>query len=72
MTAANNDDPKCDRCGAPITTGAMAAICPHREKCEFWPDDEESQRFLDDLGMRLPPNVEVEALAEGKSPRTTG
>ena len=64
MTAMDNEEPKCDRCGAPITTGAMAAICPRREKCEFWPDDEESQRFLDDLGMRLQPNAELSG-AEG-------
>jgi hypothetical protein len=49
-----DDDPKCDRCGAPITTGLMAAICPHREKCEFWPDDKDSQDFLDSFGWRVP------------------
>jgi hypothetical protein len=54
------DDPKCDRCGAPITTGLMAAICPRREQCEFWPDDAESQQFLDSLGMRLHPNAKGE------------
>ncbi len=46
-------DPCCDRCGAPITTGLMAAFCPHRERCEYWPEDEESQKFIDDLGLRL-------------------
>jgi hypothetical protein len=50
-----NDDPKCDKCGAPITTAMMAAICPHRERCEFWPDDAESQAFLDSLGWRYKP-----------------
>lgn len=33
------EDPKCDTCGAPVTTGAMALICPRREQCEFWNDD---------------------------------
>lgn len=47
-------DPRCSVCGAEVTTGFMAAICPHRERCEFWPEDKESQKFLDDLGMRLP------------------
>ena len=46
--------PKCDRCGAPMTTGLMAAICPRREGCEFWPDDKDSQDFLDSFGWRRP------------------
>ena len=42
MTCWCGDDhephcPTCDKCGAPITTGAMALICPLREECEFWP-----------------------------------
>jgi hypothetical protein len=32
----NEEDPKCDKCGAPITTGLMAAFCPRKEECEFW------------------------------------
>jgi hypothetical protein len=31
----------------------MAAFCPHRERCEFWPEDAESQKFLDGLGLRV-------------------
>lgn len=54
-TPDSDPDPRCETCGAPITTGLMAAICPRRERCEFWPDDEDSQRFLDDLGMRATP-----------------
>ena len=50
----DTDAPTCDRCGAPVETSAMAALCPHREKCEFWPDDEESQRLMDAWGWRLP------------------
>lgn len=46
------DDYKCDVCGIELTSGLMAAMCPFRERCEFWPEDEESQRFLDSLGMR--------------------
>ena len=49
----DEQDPRCSRCGAEVTTGFMAAICPHRERCEFWPDDKESQDFLDSMGMRL-------------------
>lgn len=65
MVLTEDPDPRCDRCGAPITTGLMAAFCPHRERCEFWPEDEASQQFLDDMGLRIsrpaadskPPNV---------------
>jgi hypothetical protein len=49
---AFDKDPRCDKCGAPITTAMMAAICPHRERCEFWPDDAESQAFLDSMAWR--------------------
>ena len=41
-----DQDPKCDKCGAPVTTGMMAAICPRAEKCAFWPADESSQEFI--------------------------
>lgn len=37
--------PTCDKCGAPITTGAMALICPHREQCEFWPEEGVGEPF---------------------------
>ena len=30
------DEVCCGRCGAPITTGAMALICPYERECEFW------------------------------------
>lgn len=43
------DDPKCDKCGAEITTGLMAVFCPQGVKCEFYPDDPESQAFLRQL-----------------------
>ena len=40
-------DPRCDKCGAPITTGMMAVICPHAEQCEFWvPEQSEFLREL--------------------------
>jgi hypothetical protein len=47
----DDDCPKCDRCDAPITTGLMAAFCAHKEKCEFWPEDEDSQDFITELGF---------------------
>jgi hypothetical protein len=28
--------PKCDKCGAEVTTGLMAAFCPQKEQCEFY------------------------------------
>jgi hypothetical protein len=31
-------DPKCDTCGAEITTGLMAVFCP-RGDCEFMPPE---------------------------------
>jgi len=40
------DGPTCDKCGAPITTGLMAAFCPMWDECEFWPEDEEGERFI--------------------------
>jgi hypothetical protein len=40
------DDPKCDTCGAPVETGMMAVFCPRAEKCEFWPEDEQSQELI--------------------------
>jgi len=41
-----DDCPKCDTCGAPVTTGLMAVFCPRAEQCEFWPEDEQSQELL--------------------------
>ena len=40
---STTDDPKCDRCGAPITTGMMAMMCPHARQCAFVDDDEHWQ-----------------------------
>jgi hypothetical protein len=31
--------PLCEKCGAEVTTGAMAMFCPRREQCEFWPPE---------------------------------
>lgn len=44
-----DEDPICDKCGAPIDTGAIAAICPHGKECEFYPDDADSQAFVEQL-----------------------
>ncbi len=41
--------PRCDKCGAEVSTGLMAAFCPKAEACEFWPDDESSQEFIKSL-----------------------
>lgn len=41
--------PRCDMCGAEITTGLMAVFCPRREKCEFYPEDADSQAFVAQL-----------------------
>lgn len=35
-----DDDPKCDKCGAPITTGLMAVFCPKGDDCEFFVADQ--------------------------------
>ena len=58
------DTPRCDKCGAEVTTGMMAAFCPKRDLCEFWPTDAtaDDAQFLDWIGGRadspdLPPNV---------------
>lgn len=40
MTA---DEPKCDRCGAPITTGMMALMCPHGRQCALVDGDDHWQ-----------------------------
>ena len=62
MTQPEQDAPRCDTCGAEITTGLMAALCPRRERCEFWPHeaDPETIQFMDWIGGRaaspdLPP-----------------
>lgn len=33
-----DDCPRCDTCGAPVTTGLMAVFCP-RKDCEFMPPE---------------------------------
>ena len=45
---------RCDKCGAEVTTGMMAALCPAREACEFWPADADAEtvQFLDWIGGR--------------------
>ena len=56
--------PHCDKCGAEITTGMMAAFCEKLEECEFWPADAtpDEVQFLDWIGGRadspdVKPNV---------------
>lgn len=48
----SDDRPKCDKCGAPVTTGAMALFCPHARACAFVEDDAHWQtieEFRDDF-----------------------
>lgn len=46
LTSDSGDDPTCDKCGAPVTTGFMVLICPHKDACFFMPDDEASRQFV--------------------------
>jgi hypothetical protein len=48
MNTCEDEDctPICEKCGAPITTSAMAMICPRKEQCELYPSDEESRKFI--------------------------
>lgn len=63
----NNEDtegPKCDRCGAPITTAMMPLICPHGRQCGFVDGAEhwkEVEALRIELGIKRvqPPNEEV-------------
>ena len=59
-------DYKCEVCGIEVTSGLMAAMCPYREHCEFWPEDLESQQFLDSLGMRYKPEQDAARTGGGK------
>lgn len=42
-------DPKCDKCGAEITTGLMAAFCPKGKECEFY--DPAVDEFMAEFGL---------------------
>lgn len=33
---AEEEGPRCGKCGAEMTTALMAAFCPAKRKCEFW------------------------------------
>jgi len=59
QTMESSFDPKCDKCGAEITTGLMAAFCPLGEKCEFWPDTPEGVAFIN--RFRSTPETEVKS-----------
>ena len=61
--ARGDAETRCDKCGAEITTGMMAAFCPRREGCEFWPHDAdpESIRMLDWIGGRAADSAELPA-----------
>lgn len=47
------DPPTCSTCHAPCTTAMMAVFCPLHTECEFWPDDEESARFIESMRPKL-------------------
>lgn len=55
--------PTCDKCGAPISTGLMAVICPEDEQCAFWPTDLGGQIFV--RKMRKLSGVRPEKTVEG-------
>jgi hypothetical protein len=42
-----SDCPKCDKCGAPITTGSMAVFCQFARECAFVEDDDQWQSVED-------------------------
>ena len=51
----------CGKCGSPITTSAMALMCPRGRQCEFVADDEHwetVERCREDFGIERykPPN----------------
>jgi hypothetical protein len=48
-----DDEPRCSKCGVPITTGIMAAFCPAGRECELWVA--EMAEFMRDMGMTPPP-----------------
>jgi hypothetical protein len=48
------DSAYCPSCGVEVQSGMMGAMCPHRERCAFWPEDEDGGDFLDELSMRVP------------------
>ena len=48
--AVEEQAPRCDKCGAEITTGLMAAYCPQGKECEFW--NPAVDEFMADFGLR--------------------
>jgi len=46
MNAQIDEIPRCDTCGAEVTTGMMAVFCPRGRGCEFWTHDPQSDDFL--------------------------
>lgn len=53
------EEPTCDKCGAPITTGLMAAFCPRGKECEFW------SPAVDEFMADFRPAVPEEATRDG-------
>ena len=38
--------PRCSQCGIELTTALVAVVCPRRDACAFWPDDEAGRDFV--------------------------
>lgn len=52
--SVRSDCPTCEKCGAPVTTGMMAVLCPRARACAFVMDDdhwETVEEFREDLGI---------------------
>lgn len=72
-----DEDPACDRCGAPITTAMMPMICPHGRQCGFVEDDEHWQQveaLRVELGVKRvkPPNPKLSCTAAGRVSSSDG
>lgn len=65
---ADDECPKCDKCGVPVTTGMLAMMCPHGRACAFVDDDEHWQtveEFRQDLGIERHPGAAPEPKGGG-------
>lgn len=49
MPARTDEGPICDKCGAEITTGLMAAFCERWKECELYVP--ELDDFMAEFGM---------------------
>ncbi len=42
-------EPRCDKCGAPLTTGFIAMFCPFKQECAFYVPGIEQFVFMPDF-----------------------